>query len=76
MNSTIVPLLTARHNPFSGNPECRNSSSGIIVLTERNIFRMQVLLECCYTQMESSQWEQLQSSLLKFRFQPVLIVNF
>ena len=62
MNSTIVPLLTARHNPFSGNPECRNSSSGIIVLTERNIFRMQVLLECCYTQMESSQWEQLQSS--------------
>jgi hypothetical protein len=41
---------------YQGNPD-RNHKLWNIVSSERDIHHMQVLLECCYIQMESSQWE-------------------
>jgi hypothetical protein len=41
---------------YRGNPD-RNHKIWNIVSSERDIHHMQVLLECCYIQMESSQWE-------------------
>jgi hypothetical protein len=43
---------------YQGNPD-RNHKLWNIVSTERCIFHMQVLLECCYIWMESSQWNHL-----------------
>jgi hypothetical protein len=41
---------------YQGNPD-RNHKLWNIVSTERYILHMQVLLECCYIWMKSSQWE-------------------
>jgi len=41
---------------YQGNPD-RNHKLRNIESTERYILHMQVLLECCYIWMESSQWE-------------------
>jgi hypothetical protein len=41
---------------YQGNPD-RNHKLWNIVSTERCIFHMQVLLECCYIWMKSSQWQ-------------------
>ena len=43
---------------YQGNID-RNHKLWNIVSTERYVLHMQVLLECCYIWMESSQWENL-----------------
>ena len=51
---SVASLLAA--TLYQGNPD-RNHKLWNIVSTERFILHMQVLLECCYIWMESSQWE-------------------
>jgi hypothetical protein len=51
---SVASLLTA--TLYQGNPD-RNHKLWNIVSTERYILHMQVLLECCYIWMKSSQWE-------------------
>jgi hypothetical protein len=51
---SVVSLLAA--TPYQGNPD-RNHKLWNIVSSERYTLHMQVLLECCYIYMESSQWE-------------------
>ena len=41
---------------YQGDPD-GNHKLWIIASTERYILHMQVLLECCYIKIESSQWE-------------------
>ena len=51
---SVASLLVA--TLYEGNTD-RNHKLRNIVSTERYILHMQVLLECCYIYMESSQWE-------------------
>ena len=51
---SVASLLAA--TLYQGNPD-RNHKLWNFVSTERFILHMQVLLECCYIWMESSQWE-------------------
>ena len=51
---SVASLLVA--TLYEGNTD-RNHKLWNIVSTERYILHMQVLLECCYIYMESSQWE-------------------
>ena len=53
---SVASLLAA--NLYQGHPD-RNNKLWNIVSSERYILHMQVLLECCYIKMESSQWENL-----------------
>jgi hypothetical protein len=50
---SVASLLAA--TLYQENPD-RNHKLWNIVSTERYILHMQVLLECCYIRMESSQW--------------------
>jgi hypothetical protein len=50
---SVAILLAA--TLYQGNPD-RNQKLWNTISSERYILHMQVLLECCYIYMESSQW--------------------
>ena len=54
----VASLLAA--TLYYGNPDRNHKLWNIVpVSSERYILHMQVLMECCYIKMESSQWENL-----------------